>query len=262
MSERLLFEIKDRIGTITLNRPEKLNAFTDEMLENWIEALEECRTSDAVNVVVVTGTGRAFTAGGDRGPFEERATASASAIKARLERNVQRLPRKFDEIDKPIIAAVNGLALGAGMDVTLMCDLRFAAESARFAEVYALHGLIPGAGGAYHLPRLIGRARALEMFWTCDSIDAKTAADIGLVNRVFPDDELMARTYEFAQRLADGPQLALRLIKRAVQQGLDTDLSRSLDFVASNMPIVRSSEDHREAILAAKEKRKPAFKGR
>ena len=262
MAENLIFEIRNRIATITLNRPEKLNAFTDPMLDAWIQALEECRASDAVNVIVITGTGRAFTTGGDVGRFGVSASNTAAGIKNRITENVQRLPRLLEEIDKPVIAALNGFATGGGLDVALMCDLRYAAESARFAQTYARMGLIPGAGGAYYLPRLIGAARALEMLWGCEFIDAREAERIGLVNRVFPDDQLMAKTYEFAERVAKGAPLAIRLTKRILYQGLDCDLKTALHLAASNMPVVRTSEDHQEAVSAFKEKREPQFKGR
>jgi 2-(1,2-epoxy-1,2-dihydrophenyl)acetyl-CoA isomerase len=143
-----------------------------------------------------------------------------------------------------------------------MCDIRFAAEGARLGEAYARVGLIPGAGGAYFLPRLVGPAKALELLWTGDNIDAREAERIGLVNRVFADDELPSKTREFAERLVNTSPLAVRLIKRVMYQSLDCDLRTSLDLVASSMPLVRGSEDHVEAVSALREKRAPAFKGR
>jgi len=262
MSENLEFLVDGGVATIKLNRPEKLNAFTDEMLEAWLASLEECRTSPDVRVIVITGTGRAFTTGGDVEKFAASAAQTPAGIKARLTENIQRLPRKMAEIDKPIIAALNGMATGGGLDVALACDIRFAAESARFAETYARMALIPGAGGAYFLPRIVGVAKALELLWSADFVDAQEAERIGLVNKVFPDAELMPRTYEFARRVADGAPLAVQLIKRVMRFGLDKDLATALEFVASNMPIVRTSEDHAEAVKAFKEKRTPKFKGR
>jgi enoyl-CoA hydratase/carnithine racemase len=262
VSDKLLFEIKEGIATITLNHPDKLNAFDDGMLSDWIDALEQCRTSDDVNVIVLTGAGRAFCSGGDVGGFKERSEATPAKIKQRIADRTQRLPKKFAEIDKPIIAAINGAAYGGGLDVAMMCDLRFAAESAKLAETYARMGLVPGAGGAWYLPRLIGAARALEMFWTTEPITAREAERIGLVNRVFPDDKLMEGTYAVARKIADGAPLSNRIIKKVLYQGLTLDLNGALDLVASNMPIVRTSEDHQEAVAAFKEKRKPAFKGR
>jgi 2-(1,2-epoxy-1,2-dihydrophenyl)acetyl-CoA isomerase len=261
MSEELQFTVAGHVATITLNRPDKLNAFTDGMLEEWLAALDACRARDDIRVVVITGTGRAFTTGGDVGGFAAHAASSAARIKSRVQDGIQLVPRKIAEMDKPVIAAMNGVATGGGLDVALACDIRFAAESARFAETYVRMGLIPGAGGAYLLPRIIGAARALEMFWSAEFVDARQAERIGLVNRVFPDDELMPRTYEFARRVADGAPLAVQLIKRVVRLGLDKDLATGLELAAANLPVVRSSEDHLEAIAAHKEKRPPKFKG-
>ncbi|WOD14089.1 enoyl-CoA hydratase/isomerase family protein [Paraburkholderia kirstenboschensis] len=262
MSEELKFEIDNGIATITLNRPEKLNAFTDAMQESWLEALEECRTNPDVRVIVMTGTGRAFTTGGDVNSFSASAEQTPANIKARVADGIQRLPRKIAEIDKPVLAALNGLATAGGLDIALACDIRFAAESARFAETYVRMGLIPGVGGAYLLPRIVGTSKALEMFWSADWLDARDAERIGLVNRVFPDEQLMEGTYAFARRVADGAPLAVQLIKRVMRFGLDKDLATAHELVAANLPIVRSSEDHREAVSAFKEKRAPQFKGR
>ncbi|MBC7792186.1 MAG: enoyl-CoA hydratase/isomerase family protein [Clostridia bacterium] len=262
MSEYVLSQVVDKVATIRLNRPDKLNAFTDEMITSWLALLEQYRTSDDVNVIVITGTGRAFSTGGDVGKFADYASNTAAGIKARLAENVQRLAFKVQEIDKPVIAAVNGLATGGGVDVALMCDLRFAARSARFAETYVRMGLIPGAGGAYYLPRIVGAAKALELFWSCDSVDAEQAERIGLVNRVCDDERLAEETQAFAAKVARGAPLAVRLVKKLIYQGLTSDLRGALDLVASNMPVVRLSEDHKEAVAAYREKREPVFTGR
>jgi len=262
MTTDILTEVTDKVATIALNRPEKMNAFTDDMIAYCVRVLEDYRTRDDVNVIVMTGSGRAFSAGGDVGKFDTYASASAAGVKARLSENIQRLALKIQEIDKPVIAAVNGTATGGGMDISLMCDLRFAARSARFAETYVRMGLIPGAGGAYYLPRLVGTARALEIFWTCDWIDAERAEQIGLVNRVFDDDRLAEETQAFARKLAASAPLSVRLLKKITYQGLATDLRSALDHVASNMPVVRLSEDHKEAVAAFRDKRTPLFQGR
>jgi 2-(1,2-epoxy-1,2-dihydrophenyl)acetyl-CoA isomerase len=232
------------------------------MLESWLHALEECRIREDIGVVVITGTGRAFTTGGDVEGFAASASKAAAAIKAGVTNGIQRLPRKIAELDKPVIAALNGIATGGGLDIALACDIRFAAESARFAETYVRMGLIPGAGGAYLLPRIVGVAKALEMFWSSDFVDAREAERLGLVNKVFADSELMDRTYEFAKRVADGAPLAVQLIKRVMRLGLDKDLTTALELAAANLPIVRLSEDHLEAMAAFKEKRQPKFRGR
>jgi enoyl-CoA hydratase/carnithine racemase len=236
--------IGDGVAVITLDRPEKLNAFTDAMLERWIALLDQCRTDGAVRVIVMTGTGRAFTTGGDVESFADAASQTPLRIKARLTEGVQRLPRKLAEIDKPVIAALNGIATGGGLDIALACDLRFAAES------------------AWLLPRLIGMPRALDMFWTCDWVEAPEALRIGLVDKVFPDAELLGRTLAYARRVAEGAPLSVQTIKRVIRAGIDKDLATGLELIASNMALVRSSEDHKEALAAFKEKRKPLFKGR
>lgn len=262
VSEHLVSSIEERVAVIRLNRPEKLNAFTDDMIDAWIGILQDYRTRDDVNVIVVTGTGRAFSTGGDVGKFDAYAANSPAGIKERLVENVQRLALTFQELDKPVIAAVNGVATGGGVDIALMCDLRFAARSARFSESYVRMGLIPGAGGAYYLPRIVGSSKALELFWSCESIDAKEAERIGLVNRVFDDDSLMDSTLEFARKLAARAPLSVRLVKKILYQSLVSDLRGALDLVASNMPVVRLSDDHQEAVKAFREKREPEFKGR
>jgi len=261
MSDFLKFEVDNGIATITLNRPDKLNAFNDDMLEKWLAALESCRTDPEVRVIVMTGTGRAFTTGGDVETFSASAALTPARIKSRVAEGIQRLPRKLAEIDKPVIAALNGFATAGGLDIALACDIRFAAQSARFAETYARMGLIPGVGGAYFLPRIVGMAKALEMFWTGDWVDAQEAERIGLVSKVFPDEELMERTYAFARRLAEGAPLAQQLVKRVMRFSIDKDLATAHEIVAANLPIVRTSEDHVEAINAFKEKRQPNFKG-
>jgi len=262
MTDEIITRVVDKVATIALNRPEKMNAFTDEMLSHFVGLLEDCRTREDVNVIVITGTGRAFSAGGDVGKFDQYASADAAGVKARLTENIQRMALKIQEIDKPIIAAVNGIAAGGGMDISLMCDIRFAARSARFAETYVRMGLLPGAGGAYYLPRLVGTAKALELFWTSEWIDAQRAEQLGLVNRVFDDDKLAQETQAFAGELASSPPLSVRTLKKILYQGLATDLRTALELAAANLPVVRLSEDHKEAIAAFREKRAGSFHGR
>ncbi|MEX2643036.1 MAG: enoyl-CoA hydratase-related protein [Acetobacterales bacterium] len=263
MSEELLFEVgDDKVAVITLNRPDKRNAFTQEMIDAWLDALEECRTSDAINAVIVTGTGSAFCSGGDVRNMGERGEQTPLMEKDRLWQNLHRLPRAFAAIDKPVIAAVNGAATGAGMDIALMADIRFAGQSARFAESYVKVGLVPGEGGAWYLPRIVGVGRALEMLWTGDFVSAEEAERIGLVNKVLPDDELMSHSRIFAARLAAGPAVAIRLDKRAVYQGLRMDLESALDMVSSHIAVVRNTEDYKNAIAAFREKKTPIFEGR
>ncbi len=264
MSQELLFDIKDKIATITLNRPEKLNAFTNDMIDGYYNALLECRDSDAVNVVILTGAGRAFCAGGDVGGMGADGKDENKPLNAknRLWHHIQRIPKTLIELDKPIIAAVNGVAVGAGMDLAQMCDMRIAGASARFAESYVKLGIVPGAGGSYFLPRLVGPAKALELLLTGDFVDAEEALRLGLVNHVHPDDELMDKTYELAGRIAANAPVSLTLIKRTMYQSLNIDLRTHLDLISSHMSIARGTDDHVEAIAAFKEKRKANFKGK
>jgi enoyl-CoA hydratase/carnithine racemase len=263
MTDQLLFEVKDKIATITFNRPESLNAFSNEMIHGYVDALKQCRDDDGVLVVVVTGAGRAFSAGGDVKAMKDSPERTDPRLsKSRLWDMVQRIPLTLAELDKPVIAAVNGPATGAGMDLANMCDIRTAAESARFAESYVRIGLVPGAGGCWFLPRLIGLPKALELLFTADFIDAQEALRLGMINHVFPDDQLMEETYKLATKIARRAPISVQLIKRATYQGLRTDLTTHLDQISSHMTLARSSEDHMEAVEAFLEKRHPVFKGR
>src|SRR5437660_2336537 len=231
MSENLRFEVADRIATITLDRPERMNAFTFEMIDAWAAALVECRRNDAVRVVIVTGAGDAFCSGGDIVEMKDRLKNPPAQRKNELFNRIQRIPLALEDLDKPVLVAVNGTATGAGMDLALMGDIRYAAASARFAETYVKVGLVPGAGGAHFLPRLVGAAKALELFWTGDFIDAAEAERIGLVNKVLPDGELMPYVRDIAARIARAPALSVRRLNPAVHQGLRNDLRASLDLI-------------------------------
>lgn len=255
------FKVEDGIGTITLNRPERLNAFTFEMIEAWGDTLVAWRDDPDVAVIVLTGTGRAFCSGGDVKKMGERRDETAYERKTALTRLIHRIPRTLEEIDKPVLAAINGFATGAGLDMALMCDIRFAAESAKMGETYIKAGLVPGDGGAWYLPRLIGPARALELFWTGDLITAAEAERIGMVNRVVPDADLMDQTYAFARRLAAQPPITVAMTKRAVMQGMRTDLRTALDTVSSAFGVVTTTRDQKEAVAAFNEKRPGVFRG-
>ena len=262
MSETIRYEVADRVATITLNRPERMNAFTWEMTDAWAQALAEAQKDDTVHVVIVTGAGKAFCSGGDIQGMGERKDRTPLERKSELVAHVHRIPLTLEAMDKPVIAAVNGAATGAGMDLALQCDLRYAAQSARLGETYVRVGLVPGAGGTWFLPRLAGTAKALELFWTGELISAEEAERIGIVNKVLPDDQLMPHVREVAAKIAKGPPLSIRFIKRAVYQGTRIDLRTSLDLISSHYAVVSSSADHREAVAAYLEKRKPSFTGK
>ncbi|KKD06664.1 enoyl-CoA hydratase/isomerase family protein [Streptomyces sp. WM6386] len=257
----LEYQVADGIATIRLNRPQRKNAFTLAMVDAWAAALAEARTDAEVRVVVLTGAGDAFCSGVDLDDFTGGRT-SVLADKELLTDRVHRVALALEDLDKPVLAAVNGVAVGAGMDMALMCDIRFAARSARFSEGYVRVGLVPGDGGCYYLPRLVGAAKALELLWTGDFVDAEEALRVGLVTHVHPDAELLREVYAFARRLADGPPVAIRLIKRALRQGQTSDLRSALDLISSHQAVVQSTRDSQEAYTAFREKRKPVFEGR
>ena len=192
-TDELLYEVKDKVATLTLNRPDKMNAFTGAMLDRWAWALGEAQRDSAVNVVVVTGAGKAFCAGGDVARMGEGEPTPLDH-KNQLWEGIHRVPKALEQMDKPVIAMVNGVAVGAGMGMSVMCDLRIAADTARFSTGYVRVGLVPGDGDTYFLPRLVGTAKALELLWTADFIEAPQALELGIVNRVAPADKLAEET--------------------------------------------------------------------
>ena len=262
MTDDILFEVRDSVATITLNRPEKRNAFTDDMVIKWGEFLDEAAKRDDVNVIVFNGAGDAFSSGGDVGGFAAKAERTPLQAKENLWNVTQSLARKVQTIDKPIIAAINGLAVGGDLDVALMCDVRLASDTIRLSETYVRMGLLPGAGGAYFLPRVVGPSAALDMFWTSRFIEADDALRLGLVNHVFAAAEFRAKVDEYTQAVAAAAPLSVRGVKRAVYQGLKIDLTTHLDGLSSQLALVRTSEDHKEAVAAFREKRPAKFHGR
>ena len=257
----LEYRVSEGVGTILLNRPAKKNAFTLDMVDEWAAAIRRAQADPQVRVLVVTGAGDAFCSGVDLDDFtgEDKSVLQDKTV---LTDRVHQVALALEDMDNPVIAAVNGVAGGAGMDMALMCDIRLVGESARFSEGYVRVGLVPGDGGCYFLPRLVGTAKALELLWTGDFIDSATAVELGIASYRHPDAELSEKTYEFARKLAAGPPVAIRAIKRAVYQSARTDLRTSLDLISSHQAIVQSTEDSAEALAAFREKRRPNFQGR
>jgi enoyl-CoA hydratase/carnithine racemase len=256
----LEYTVADGIGTILLNRPHRKNAFTIEMIDQWARILVEARTDPDVRVIVLTGAGDAFCSGVDLSSMDgER--PSPLQRKEHLTDHIHRVPYALEDLDKPVIAAINGAAVGAGMDMALMCDMRIIARSARLSEGYIRVGLVPGDGGCYYLPRLVGQAKALELLLTGDFIGAEEAARIGIANHVVDDDDLIAATTRLARKLADAPPVAVRTIKRAVYQSARADLRTALDLISSHMSVVTSTQDSAEALAAFREKRPGRYVG-
>lgn len=259
----LEWAVAEGVGTITLNRPHRKNAFTFEMIDEWAERLRLIRTDDEVRVVVLTGAGDAFCSGVDLESFSP-ADGSRPTVLARrghLADRIHRVALALEDLDKPVIAAMRGVAVGAGLDMALMCDMRIVSETAKFSEGYVKVGLIPGDGGCYWLPRIVGLPKALELLLSGDMIDAAEALRIGLVNKVVADDDFDEGVRRFAAKFAAAPPVTARLIKRATYQSARSDLRTSLDLVASHMAVVTQTEDTEEALAAFREKRPPRFVG-
>ncbi|TQR08579.1 enoyl-CoA hydratase/isomerase family protein [Psychrobacillus soli] len=256
----ILTEFYDGVYVIILNRPKQKNAFNRSMVDQWVEALEHAKSNEDIKVILITGNGNSFCSGGDMNDM--KMVSSPAETKDYLWQNVHRVALTIHDIDKPIICAINGIAVGAGLDMALMADIRIMADTAKVSEGYINVGLIPGDGGAYYLPRIVGYSKALELLWSGDFISANEAKEIGLVNMVYPSEAFFEKSLEYAKSLANKPQVAVRLIKRTVKQSIKSNLSSSLDLVSSHFAIVKSTEDHQEAVNAFLEKRKPVFTGK
>lgn len=260
----LLWSVRDGIGTITLNRPGSRNAFTLAMIRDWEQLLRDAKTNDDVRVLVLTGAGdKAFCSGVDLSQISH-ADPNLTPLqrKSQLHDEIHRVALALEDLDKPIIASINGVAVGAGLDMALMCDMRIMSTSARVSEGYVRVGLTPGDGGAYYLPRIVGTAKALELLLTGDFIDAEEALRIGLVNRIAAPENLAAETERLARTIADHPPVTVRMIKRATYQSAHTDLRTALDLISSHFAVVAATEDAAEALAAMREKRSPQYRGR
>jgi len=257
----VLWERREGVGLITMNRPEKFNAMNRQLIAELRENLEGAEKDEEVKVVVLTGAGEGFCAGGDIEGHPSFKTDDPM-VREKYMKEAQLITLLLHRMPKPIIAAVNGVAAGAGLDMAMACDIRIASEEARFTEVFAKAGLIPDMGGTYFLPRLVGVGKALELIFTGDIIDAQEALRIGLVNQVVASSELMTRAMELAKRLAQGPTQSYRLAKLAVYQGLELGLETALEHEVFGQNLLLGTEDVREAAKAFTEKRKPVFKGK
>lgn len=260
MSEsNLLVHITDLIATITFNRPKSLNSITEEVFIELEESLDELAKDDDVAVIILTGAGeKAFIAGGDITTMVE-ATPDWARDFARL---AQRVLNRIEESPKPVIAAINGYALGGGCELAMACDIRIASENALFGQPEVKLGIIPGFAGTQRLTRLVGKGRAKEIIFTGEMFNAEEACRIGLVNKVVPLDDLMQTARDMASIIAQRSRTAVRLSKEAIDNGIEMDMARAEKYEADLFALCFSSEDQREGMLAFVEKRQPDFKGK
>jgi 2-(1,2-epoxy-1,2-dihydrophenyl)acetyl-CoA isomerase len=256
--QTVLRETREGVLTLTLNRPDALNSFNVEMKEALFAALKDAARDKSVRVLVLTGAGRALSAGQD---LKERQAPGVADLGTELRVRYNPIVLAMRRLEKPVIGAINGVAAGAGISVALACDLRIASEKASFIEVFARVGLVPDTGSSWFLPRLVGYAKAAEMSFTTDPIDAATAERLGLANRVVPGDQLMTETYALANKLAQAAPLALGLAKRALNRALESGLEEQLEFEAQLQTIAGRSTDHIEGVAAFVDKRAAKFTG-
>lgn len=263
MAEDLLETIKDGVAVLTLNRPERLNALSGSMLTALLEALPRFAADPDVGVVVLTGAGRGFCAGGDvKAMAEGREFTGTFEEKAQSLRAAMEVSRWLHEMPKVTIAMVRGAAAGAGLSLALACDMRVASDTARFATAFARVGYSGDFGGSWYLTQLVGTAKARELYYTADIVDAQQAQALGIVNRVVPDARLEDESMALAARLARGPRVAYQYMKRNFNAAESGSLRDSLDLEAWHHTRCGETSDHREAANAFLEKREPVFKGR
>jgi enoyl-CoA hydratase len=257
--ENILFEIKNHTAIITINRPDKLNALNGQTIDELEKVFESIKNNSEVFVVVITGSGeKAFVAGADIAELNKLDVMSAKEFSEKG----NRVFRKIETLDKPVIAAVNGFALGGGCELALACHIRIASENAKFGQPEVNLGIIPGYGGTQRLARIINSARALEIILTGDMVSSDEAFRIGLVNKVFPQSELLTKAFELAEKISSKGQQAIRFALKAVKATDNISLTEGLAYEASLFALVCGTEDFKEGTSAFLEKRKPAFKNR
>ena len=266
MSDPVLIETEGAVAILTLNRPELRNPVSDsDMVDALVAALDRLNRDFSVRAAILTGAGKGFSSGGNlRRMGEPGELGGSTPVETPTDyaRGIQRLPLAFQALEIPIIAAVNGDAIGAGCDLACMCDIRIAAQNARFAESFVKLALIPGDGGAWLLQRVVGFSKACELVFTGDMIDADEALACGLVSRIVPDDDLLPAARALAARIAANPPHALRMTKRLLVRARDTRLDEHLASAGALQALAHTTADHREAIAAFREKRAPNFTGR
>lgn len=264
----LLVKKEAGVATLTLNRPDKLNAWNEEMMEEGVQAVEEIRGDPKVRVLVVTGAGRGFSAGADVTALAleaERRKTGEKSVRDELSSwpGVVTVAYRLRQMDRPVIAAINGVTAGAGFGLALACDIRIASDQARFSQIFVKRGLVPDTGSTYFLPRIVGTEKACELMFRGSVIDAYEAQRLGIVSRVVPHDDLMKEVMALARELASGAPIALGLTKRAIYKGAtEIDLAAQMDFELYLDTLLFGTEDFKEGVMSFLEKREPRFVGR
>lgn len=260
--KELILEKEGHIAILTLNRPDKMNAISAEMREYFLLALQEVQEDDNVRALIITGAGRGFCSGADVAAQAARAAGQvAETSRKTILALVGNLILGFEKINKPIIAAINGIAAGVGLTITLACDIRIASANARFSAIWIKRGLIADGGATLLLPLIVGMEKALELSFTGDIIDAQEAEKISLVSRVVPHEELMSRAKELAQKIASGPPISVELVKKLMWEKIRNQLREQLLFESYAQNVCRTTQDQKEAVKAFMEKREPQFIG-
>jgi 2-(1,2-epoxy-1,2-dihydrophenyl)acetyl-CoA isomerase len=255
----ILFEIKDSVAFITLNRPDKLNAFNREMSLSLQEALDKCEKNSSIRCVYITGAGRAFSAGQDLSEVND--FGESAAMGKLLSEQYNPIVKKIRNLNKPVIAAVNGVAAGAGANIALCCDVIVATESASFIQAFSKIGLIPDSGGTYFLPRLVGFQKASAIMMLGDKISAKEADEMGMIYKYFPDEEFEQEAEKIARALSSLPTMGLAFTKQALNKSLEQDFEEQLLTEDILQQKASATNDFKEGIKAFKEKRRPNFRG-
>jgi 2-(1,2-epoxy-1,2-dihydrophenyl)acetyl-CoA isomerase len=254
----LKVEVADGVAVVTLNRPEKMNPLSMEMLAELLPAFNQLRDDAGVKVVLLTGAGRAFCAGGDINDM----LGGGLKLDYVSGRTLGKTIEAIQGIEKPVICAVNGIAAGGGAGLVLACDVIYASEKAKFSEIYANIGMVPDCGNLWLLPRVVGPHKAKELCFSAEIIDAQEMYRLGIAQKVFPVEELLPKTLEFCQRLAAGPMLSYKLSKTFIDRGWGMSLEQFYDLEALGVEIVMQSQDFKEGMTAFVEKRKPVFQGK
>ncbi len=249
---------------ITLNRPEYSNAFSDEMITNLCHVLREADWDNKIRVIILTGEGKSFCAGGDVKAMEDQTGMFAGdpeELRRRYTRGIQQIPITMEVIQTPIVAMVNGPAIGAGCDLACMCDIRIGCQYSRFGETFAKLALVPGDGGTFFLQRVVGYAKAMELSLTGRIVDPEEALSLGLLGQLVDTTELRSKTEELVNTIAANSPVAVSMIKKAIRQARTAEINAHLDLLAAYQGITQRTDDHFEGVRALKEKRKPEFKG-